>query len=73
MVRESTDFRKILTELQDLGFNDYKMAELTGIERTGLSRLRKGDKKQPNYDDGVEIMRIYKKQISGRTKKSTAT
>ncbi len=62
MVRKSTDFSKILTDLQDWGFNDYKMAELTGIERTGLSRLRKGDKKQANYDDGVEIMRIYQRE-----------
>ncbi len=62
MVRKSTDFSKILTELQDWGFNDYKMAELTAIERTGLSRLRKGDKKQANYDDGVEIMRVYQKE-----------
>ena len=62
MTKESTDFSKILTDLQDWGFNDYKMAELTGIERTGLSRLRKGDKKQPNYDDGIEIMRIYQRE-----------
>lgn len=65
MDRETTDFSKILTNLQDWGFNDYKMAELTGIERTGLSRLRKGGdrgKKQPNYDDGVAIMQIYKRE-----------
>ena len=62
MGRKITNFSKILTELQSWGFNDYKMAELTGIERTGLSRLRKGDKKQANYDDGVAIINIYKRE-----------
>ena len=66
MDREITDFSKILTELQGWGFNDYKMEELTGIERTGLSRLRKGAKKQPNYDDGAAIMRIYQKEEKKR-------
>ena len=55
-----TDFAAILKELQEKGLNDYKMAELTGIERTKLSRLRTGKIKQPAYDDGVEIMKAYK-------------
>lgn len=54
-----TDFTTILKELQEKGLNDYKMAELTGIERTKLSRLRTGKIKQPTYDDGVAIMNIY--------------
>ena len=66
MDKEPTDFSKILTELQAWGFNDYKMEELTGIERSGLSRLRKGAKKQPNYDDGVKIMHIYQKEAKKR-------
>ena len=56
----STDFAAMLKELQAKGLNDYKMAELTGIERTKLSRLRTGRIKQPTYDDGVEIMKAYK-------------
>ncbi len=57
-----TDFSRILGELRDWGLNDYKMAELTGIERSKLSKLRTGDRKQPNYDDGVAIMDAYKKE-----------
>ena len=57
-----TDFSKILGELRDWGVNDYKMAELTGIERSKLSKLRTGDRKQPSYDDGVAIMAEYKKE-----------
>ncbi len=57
-----TDFSEILTKLRDWGFNDYEMSDLTGIERSKLSKLRTGDRKQPNYDDGVEIMRIYQKE-----------
>ena len=55
----ATDFKKILSELREKGFNDYKMAELTGIERSKLSKLRTGDRKQPSYDDGVAIMKVY--------------
>ncbi|EED31544.1 hypothetical protein NOR53_2659 [gamma proteobacterium NOR5-3] len=62
----STDFSKILTELRDWGFNDYKMAEITGIERSKLSKLRTGDRKQPNYDDGVSIMEVYKAESKSK-------
>jgi len=61
-----TDFSEILSLLRDWGFNDYKMAELTGIERSRLSKLRTGDRKQPTYDDGVEIVRIYRKEAKKR-------
>ena len=61
-----TDFSKILSDLRDWGFKDYKMSELTGIERSKLSKLRTGDRKQPNYDDGVEIARIYEIETKKR-------
>lgn len=61
-----TDFSEILTNLRDWGFNDYDMSKLTGVERSKLSKLRTGDRKQPNYDDGVEIMRIYRKEAKKR-------
>lgn len=64
MARIKTDFSKILNELKDKGFNDYRMSELTEIERSMLTRLRTGKRKQPNYDDGVEIMRIYEKEMN---------
>jgi len=63
MARIKTDFAQILTELRDIGFNDYRMAELTEINRTMLSKLRVGKRKQPNYDDGAEIMKIYEKEV----------
>ena len=56
----ATDFSKILEDLREWGFNDYKLAELTGIERSKLSKFRTGDRKNPTYDDGVLIMEIYK-------------
>ena len=59
MAKKKTDFSKILEELREKGFNDYKMAELTGVNRTSLSKLRTGDRKQPNYDDGLAIMAVY--------------
>lgn len=61
-----TDFSEILTNLRDWDINDYEMSKRTGIERSKLSKLRTGDRKQPNYDDGVEIMRIYKKEAKNR-------
>ena len=61
----ATDFVKILEKLRDAGFNDYRMEELTGINRPNLTRLRQGKRKQPNYDDGAAIMKIYKEKITG--------
>lgn len=63
-----TDFTQILTELQEAGVNDYKLAELTGIERTKLSKLRTGKIKQPTYDDGLAIMKVYNSQCSNKIK-----
>ena len=57
-----TDFAKILTDLREWGFNDYRMSELTGIERSKLSKFRTGDRKQPNYDDGCAIMKVYDRE-----------
>lgn len=63
-MKKTTDFSVILEELREKGFNDYKMADLTGVNRTSLSKLRTGARKQPNYDDGVAIMEIYGKECS---------
>jgi len=62
MAKESTDFSKILSDLRDWGLNDYDMAKETEIERSKLSKLRTGDRKQPSYDDGVSIMHVYKRE-----------
>ena len=67
MNRKTTDFSKILEDLRTAGVNDYKMAELTGIDRSMLSKLRSGDRKQPNYDDGVAIMEIYITELGQKT------
>lgn len=61
-MQKKTDFVKILSTLKENGINDYKLAELTGIERTKLSRLRTGKIKQPAYDDGVKIVDIFNKE-----------
>ena len=69
MTKESTDFSKIVSDLNEWGFTDYKLEEMTGIGRTRFTKLRKGGKgghKQPNYDDGCAIMEIYKKALLSR-------
>ena len=63
-MKKKTDFTKILEELRANGFNDYRMAELTGIGRTSLSKLRTGTRKQPKYDDGASIMEVHEKECS---------
>lgn len=62
---EKTDFAKMLRELNELGINDYKLAELTGIERSKLTKLRNGTKQQPYYDDGVAIIAEYNRLKRG--------
>lgn len=57
-----TDFAEILGKLREWGVNDYRLSDLTGIERSKLTKLRTGDRRQPNYDDGVEIMKVYKRE-----------
>lgn len=59
---EKTDFSAILEQLREWGVNDYDLAKLTEIERSKLSKLRTGDRKQPTYDDGCAIMKVFKKE-----------
>ena len=65
MGNSKTDFSKILSDLKDAGFNDYKMEELTGINRSNLTKLRTGKRSQCNYDDGFAIMKVYNKEVTG--------
>lgn len=65
MKRKKTDFSKILTKLKDAGFNDYRVEELTGINRSNLTKLRTGKRSQCNYDDGVLIVDLYNKEVCG--------
>ena len=60
-----TNFSEILSVLKDAGFNDYKMEELTGVNRSNLTKLRTGKRAQPNYDDGIAIINVYNKEVTG--------
>lgn len=61
MADKVTDFAKILTELKEkYGINDYDMEKLTGKDRSKFTKLRTGARKQANYDDGAQIMEIFK-------------
>ncbi|HMT93425.1 helix-turn-helix transcriptional regulator [uncultured Thiothrix sp.] len=68
---EKTNFAQILKELKDRGINDYKLSELTGIERSKLTKLRNGTKQQPYYDDGAAIMQVYNEGIDNHKNAST--
>lgn len=65
MSDSKTDFSEILSTLKDAGFNDYKMEELTGVNRSNLTKLRTGKRAQPNYDDGIAIINVYNKEVTG--------
>jgi len=62
MTKEPTDFSALLEQMKEWGINDYQMAELTGLDRSKLTKLRTGQRKQANYDDGCTIMEIYNKE-----------
>ena len=63
MARKSTDFKKIVQELKTWGWTDTELAEKTGVARTKFAKLRSGAHAQPTYDDGVEIMKLHKREL----------
>ena len=63
MARKSTDFKKIVQELKTWGWTDTELAEKTGVPRTKFAKLRSGAHAQPTYDDGVEIMKLHKREL----------
>jgi hypothetical protein len=62
------DSTQILNELNDMGVNDYKLAELIGIERSKLMMLWRVVKQQL-YDDEGELCGFTK---AARENKSDA-
>ena len=62
MARETTDFQKIVQDLKDWGWGDTDLAEETEVARTKFAKLRSGAHAQPTYDDGVAIMKLYKRE-----------
>ena len=62
MARKTTDFQKIVQDLKDWGWGDTELAEKTGVARTKFAKLRSGAHTQPTYDDGVAIMKLYKRE-----------
>jgi hypothetical protein len=64
----ATDFSKMLKEIRELGYDDYELEKLIGVERTRLSHLRVGRRKTINYDDGVKIVEFYQKKFKTATK-----
>ena len=65
---ETVDFKKVLVELNDWGFSDTKINELTGVERTMLGKLRRGIRDEPTYNSGALIMTIYNKERKSKHK-----
>ena len=39
-----------------------ELVEKTGVPRTKFAKLRSGAHAQPRYDDGVEIVKLYRKE-----------
>ena len=62
MARETTDFQKIVQDLKDWGWGDTELANETEVARTKFAKLRSGAHTQPTYDDGVAIMKLYKRE-----------
>ena len=58
---KNTDFKKILTDLNNWGYNDYELEKQIGVERSKLYRFRTGQRKQPYYDEGAAIVEFHKK------------
>jgi len=60
-----TEFSSFLKQLRKWGFNDSKLAELTGIERSMITKLRTKQHRKAGYDEGIAIMKIYHSVASG--------
>ena len=68
MARETTDFQKIVQDLKDWGWGDTELAKKTGVARTKFAKLRSGAHAQPTYDDGVQIVKLHKKEKTNNSK-----
>ena len=62
MERTETDFQSILTDLNGWGFSDYELERVTGLGRSKLTKLRTGARKQPNYNDGRLIVKLWRRE-----------
>ncbi len=62
----ATNFQELLSDLQEAGYTDAKVAEAAEIDRTMITRLRTGRRQQPTYDVGKAIVDLHKKAMKKR-------
>ena len=60
-----TEFSPFLNQLRKWGFNDSKIAEMTGIERSMITKLRTRQHRKAGYDEGNAIMNLYHSVANG--------
>jgi len=59
VVRVRTDFSEILEKMRKWDITDPHLSEITGIDRTSLTRIRNTPFRKIRYDTGVAIMDVY--------------
>lgn len=64
-----TEFSSHLTHLRKWGFTDTKIAELTNVERSMISKLRTQLHGKVGFDEGTAIMKLYYAVASGQEPK----
>ena len=70
MPPEKVDFQELVSQLYAWGYSDTAIADETGVGRTMVMRLRKGERNQPNYNDGAELVAFHKKVAKKESKNS---
>lgn len=61
MGKKKTDFKAIISEIHSNGMSDQWIGNATEIERSKITRVRLGNHKKLDYDDGVAIIELYKR------------
>jgi len=52
---------EVLARLAELGISNGEVARRIGVEKTAISLLKTGVRKQPRFDNGVAILKLYVK------------
>ena len=65
--RRDINFARLVAEIQAAaGLDDEALAALLGVHRTTVLRLRTGDRTDPSYALGAELVRMHDSRPRGK-------
>lgn len=66
------DWKKLLSELREVGYTQERIGEHCGVAQTTVSDLARGVTKQPSFDVGFKLISLHQQKCGAKRARSRA-